>query len=115
MFNIRRYWQEIREEEARIGDKEPFLVSIEDRAKGMAGGMVVQVKRENAARLILAKTHRLATGEEIEQYERENLARVAAAREESLRRAGQSTYALPPKMRRPGARNGGPAPMREPN
>ena len=96
MFNIQRYWQDIRALEATIGDEEPFLVSLDDRSLGMVGGLVVQIKRESAAKLILAKSHRLATPEEIEQYNLASQAREVELRDELMRKAGHSTYTLSP-------------------
>lgn len=96
MFNIRQYWQQVRAMEATIADKEPFLMSLEDSSRGMVGGLVVQVQRESAAKLILGKSHRLAMPDEIERHEQANQTRRAAMRVELLRKAGHTTYTLPP-------------------
>lgn len=58
MFNLRKYWQALREIEKSLPDY-VYLYS--------QGGLV-EVGAAVAAKLIQAKTHRLATPEEIQQH-----------------------------------------------
>jgi hypothetical protein len=57
----------------------PLVVSIENRANRQNGGIITDVTRAMAARLIHARTHRLATDEEAAAH----LASETQAREES--------------------------------
>jgi hypothetical protein len=56
-----------------------FLTTIENRFKGMKGGTVIQVGKRDAAVLIVDRSHRLSTSEEIEAYHRDDWDRQRAA------------------------------------
>lgn len=63
MFDLRKYWEEVRAIEQGLAES-VWLVSIENRAKGHVGGRLVETPRGVAARLLQAKSHRMATVEE---------------------------------------------------
>lgn len=67
-FNMRKFWQAVREQRERIEEPYVFVTSIEDEVSGSKGGAVCQVSREDAAVLIVKKTHRLATKAEEAAY-----------------------------------------------
>jgi hypothetical protein len=67
MPDLKKYWQEIRELEKSL-PAEVWLLSLENRAKGQVAGSMVEAAAAVAAKLLYAKSHRLATEEEIQAY-----------------------------------------------
>lgn len=67
-FNMQRYWAAVRAERERIAEPFVFVASIADEVSGARGGAVCQVSREDAAQLLVKKTHRLATEAEVKAY-----------------------------------------------
>jgi hypothetical protein len=78
--NIQQYWQEIRELEAGL----PEFVWVISR------GVVTQVPANAAARLLHAKTHRVATDAELHGHLRREEECSRRARREGLRREGKA-------------------------
>jgi hypothetical protein len=78
MRNLQRYWQEIHALEQGLP---PFVWVI-------AEDCLIEVARAVAARLLHAKSHRLATEEEIEARKRREAARAKKAEAERRRREG---------------------------
>jgi hypothetical protein len=64
MPDLKKYWQEIRAIEKSL-PAEVWLVSLQNLAKGQVGGAIVEVAAAVAAKLLHAKSQRLATEEEI--------------------------------------------------
>lgn len=64
MADLKKYWQEIRAIEKSL-PAEVWLVSLQNLAKGQVGGAIVQVAAAVAAKLLHAKSQRLATENEI--------------------------------------------------
>ena len=67
MPDLRKYWHEIRAIEKSL-PAEVWLMSLQNLAKGQVGGAVVEVAAAVAAKLLHAKSQRLATDEEIETH-----------------------------------------------
>jgi hypothetical protein len=67
MPDLKKYWQEIRAIEKSL-PAEVWLVSLQNLAKGQVGGAVVEVAAAVAAKLLYAKSQRLATPEEIQAH-----------------------------------------------
>lgn len=67
MPDLKKYWQEIREIERSL-PAEVWLVSLQNLAKGQVGGAIAEVAGAVAAKLLHAKSQRLATQEEIDAY-----------------------------------------------
>lgn len=67
-FNMHKFWAAVRAERERIGEPFVFVTSIADEVSGARGGAVCQVTREDAAVLVVKKTHRLATADEVLEY-----------------------------------------------
>ena len=67
MPDLKKYWQEIRAIEKSL-PAEVWLVSLQNLAKGQVGGAIVEVAGAVAAKLLHAKSQRLATEEEIEAH-----------------------------------------------
>jgi len=67
-FNMQKYWAAVRAERERITEPWVFVCSIADEVSGARGGSVCQVSREDAAQLLVKKTHRLATDDEGKAY-----------------------------------------------
>ena len=68
MPDLRKYWQEIRAIEKSL-PAEVWLVSLQNLAKGQVAGSIVEVAAAVAARLLHAKSQRLATDQEIETHQ----------------------------------------------
>jgi len=67
MPDLRKYWQEIRAIEKSL-PAEVWLVSLQNLAKGHVGGAIVEVAAAVAAKLLHAKSQRLATEVEVEAH-----------------------------------------------
>ena len=67
MPDLKKYWQEIRAIEKSL-PAEVWLVSLQNLAKGQVGGAIAEVAAAVAAKLLHAKSQRLATDEEIEAH-----------------------------------------------
>jgi len=81
MPDLKKYWQEVRAIEATLGDS-VWLTSVGEAKRGQAGGSVAEVPAAAAARLLHAKSHRMATEAEIQQYlDREQAAKRDAFHE----------------------------------
>ena len=64
MPDLKKYWQEIRALEQSLGG-DVWLMSLENRARGQVAGSMAEVAAGAAAKLLHAKSHRLATDAEI--------------------------------------------------
>ena len=67
MPDLKKYWHEIRAIEKSL-PAEVWLVSLQNLAKGQVAGSIVEVAAAVAAKLLHAKSQRLATDEEIETH-----------------------------------------------
>jgi len=94
MRDLRQYWQEVRALERTLPEF-VWLMSIEDKKRGMVGGRMAEVGAAPAAQLLHAKSYRMATDEEIAAH----LAKEDRARRQSfndgLRRRGIAVVAVP--------------------
>jgi hypothetical protein len=96
MPDLKRYWQEIRTIASTLHEP-TWLVSLDDPLPESHSRPVVEVSAAVAARFLQAKSHRLATQEEIEaQRAQEALAKQIAIHD-SLRKRGITVVALPPQ------------------
>ena len=71
MTDLGKYWKFVRREEQQLpAGLFVFIISVENEEHGpnACAGRIVEVTREAAAERMVAKTHRLATDEEIEQF-----------------------------------------------
>jgi hypothetical protein len=64
MIDFRQYWQEIRSIQSRLPEY-VWLMSLENAVERLVGECLVEVAASLAARLLHAKSHRLATEEEV--------------------------------------------------
>ena len=67
MPDLKKYWREIRAIEKSL-PAEVWLVSLQNLAKGQVGGAIAEVAAAVAAKLLHAKSQRLATDEEVEAH-----------------------------------------------
>jgi hypothetical protein len=94
MRDLRQYWQEVRTLERSLPEF-VWLMSLEDPKRGMVGGRMAEVGAAAAAQLLHARSHRMATEEEIAAHlEKENQARRQSAHD-GLRRKGIAVVAVP--------------------
>lgn len=94
MRDLRQYWQEVRALERSLPTF-VWLMSIDDARRGFVGGRMAEVGAADAAKLLHAESHRMATEEEIAAHAaREDQARRQSF-QEGLRRKGIAVVALP--------------------
>ena len=87
-----------------------FLIAIENRFKGMKGGVVMEVGKRAAAVLIVDGSHREATEDEIEAYHRDQAERKAVARDAELRKQRRTVvFTKPPVSELPASVEESPA------
>jgi hypothetical protein len=102
MADLRRYWQEVRALERSLPEF-MWLMSLEDVKRGMVGGRMAELGAAHAAQRLHAKSHRIATEEEIANH----LAKEDQARRqvlgEGLRRRGIAVVSLPAEGDKPAA------------
>jgi outer membrane murein-binding lipoprotein Lpp len=94
MADVRRDWREIRAIESTLPEF-VWLTSELDSTGEAVPARVVQVTAARAAQLLHAKTHRLATDEEVNALREQEEAAKRAARQESLRRRGIAIVSIP--------------------
>ncbi len=85
MFDLRKYWQEIREIEAAL-PQYPWLID--------AAGTLVEVTAQIAAKMLHAKSHRLATEEEVAAHRDRAGSACREATKAEARRQGIETVAI---------------------
>ena len=85
-MDLRQYFRKIREVEATIHDRYPLVVSLETSDGGRAG-LVSEISRAAAAKLIVEGRAVLASEEEKELYRRQQVcAKHAAEKAELMKR-----------------------------
>ena len=94
MRDLRKYWQEIRDIETSLPEC-VWLVSLDNPPRGQKGGCIAQVAAAAAARLLHAKSHRLATDGEIQAPQTAEDAAKHLAFHEGLRKRGIAVIAVP--------------------
>jgi predicted dinucleotide-binding enzyme len=94
MRDLRVYWQEVRALQQTLPEF-VWLMSLEDAARGMTGGRMAQLGAAAAAQRLHAKSHRMATEEEIAAHlVKEDQARRQTLHD-ALRRRGIAVVAVP--------------------
>jgi hypothetical protein len=96
MRDVKVYWQEVRALQRSLPEF-AWLMSLEDRKRGMVGGRMAEVGAEAAAKLLHAKSHRLATGEEIATHLTQEDQMRKQSLHDGLRRRGIAVVAVPVK------------------
>jgi hypothetical protein len=94
MRDLRKYWLEIRETEKSLPEF-VWLMSFDNPARGQRGGSIAQVGAGAAARLLHAKSHRLATEDEIQVHQTAEDKAKQLAFHEGLRKRGIAVIAVP--------------------
>ena len=87
MRDLKKYWQEVREIERSLPEF-VWLTSVECCFQGQAGGSVAEVPASQAAPLLYAKSHRMATEEEVAGYQAREEAHKRRVFDEDLQREG---------------------------
>lgn len=87
-MDSKKYWSSVKEARESLPEADVFMVSIEDPTREIRGGVVVEMSRENAAKAIVARTHRQAEEDEIEAYKADQAERRERIRAEEARRRG---------------------------
>jgi hypothetical protein len=94
MRDLRKYWQEIREIEKSLPEF-VWLMSLGNAPRGQKGGCIAQVAAAAAARLLHAKSHRLATDDEVQAHRTAEDEAKRVAFHEGLRKRGIAVIAVP--------------------
>jgi hypothetical protein len=87
MNDIRQYWRAVRSIEATL-PADVWLVALN------SAEFVTQVPAETAAKMLHAKSHRVATTEEVDSHHAREAAANKNARRERLRRSGAAVVAV---------------------
>jgi hypothetical protein len=87
MPDVKRYWQEVRAIEGSL-PRFVWIVSIEDSLRERVGGSVAEVSAAQAGPLLWAKSHRIATEDEIRAHQAGEESAKRAALEEKRRKRG---------------------------
>jgi hypothetical protein len=93
MPDLKKYWQEIRAIEKSL-PAEVWLVSLQNLAKGQVGGAIAEVAAAVAAKLLHAKSQRLATDEEIEAHKAQQAETQRQVFEQRMRKQGIAVIPL---------------------
>lgn len=93
MRDLRKYWQEIREIEKSLPEC-VWLMSL-GNPRGQKAGCIAQVPAAAAARLLHAKSHRLATDEEMQAHQAAQAEAKRLAFHDGLRQRGIAVIAVP--------------------
>ena len=96
MPDLKKYWQEIRAIQKSL-PAEVWLVSLQNLAKGQVAGSIVEVAAAVAAKLLHAKSQRLATEGEIEAHKAQQAETQRQVFEQRMRKQG---IAVIPVVRR---------------
>jgi hypothetical protein len=86
MRDLRRYWKEVRSLEASLPEF-VWLVDVE-------GSVPVEVGAERAAQLLLAKSHRVASEQELSVQREKELAACQQRKRDARRREGVAVVSL---------------------
>jgi hypothetical protein len=90
MNNVREYWKTVRV----IAETLPEFVYLVEAVENKDVVVVTQVGADLAAKLIHAKTHRIATQDEVDAHQAGEVAANKNARLERLRRSGAAVVAV---------------------
>src|SRR5580700_10618667 len=93
MPDLKKYWQEIRAIEKSL-PADVWLVSLQNLAKGQVAGSIVEVAAAVAAKLLHAKSQRLASEEEIQTHKAEQAEAQRLAAERRLCSQGIAVISL---------------------
>jgi hypothetical protein len=95
MPDLRRYWQEIRALQNSLPEF-VWVMSVEDAVRRFTGGTASEVSSERAALLLHAKSHRLATDQEIRHNKESGDAENRAAANFDLQKRGVAVVRIRP-------------------
>lgn len=87
MPNLKKYWQEIRAIENSL-PAEVWLVSLANLAKGQVAGSMAEAAAAVAAKLLHAKSQRLATEAEIRSHKAQQAETQRQVFEQRMRKQG---------------------------
>jgi hypothetical protein len=87
MPDLKKYWQDIRAIQQSL-PAVVWLMSLENRAKGQVAGSMAEVAASAAAKLLHARSHRLATEEEIRVHLTHQMETLRQASRQRLRDRG---------------------------
>jgi hypothetical protein len=97
-MDIKQYYRKIREIEAKINEPFPLVVSL-DTPDGGKRGVISEVPRAVAAKLLAESRAVLATEEEREQYWQQQFAARKASEQAQLARTVQVAIVSDPELR----------------
>jgi len=98
MSDLKKYWLDIRALEHSLPG-EVWLMSLENRARGQVSGSMAQAAGAAAAKLLYAKSHRLATEEEVGAHQARQAEMQQQVSEQRLRDRGIAIIPIEGRMR----------------
>ena len=102
-MDVKQYYRKINEVEAGLKDKYPMVISLETPDGGKAG-VVSEVSRALAAKLIVEGRSALASEAEIERYRNEQTAAKRSAEKAELAKRLQVAIIADPDLRVSGSK-----------
>jgi len=100
-MDLKRYYQELRKKEADIEGHDIYVVSM-DTPDGGKAGVITQVPKTIGCKLIVEGRARLATPEEVEQFEKEEAEKRAEFQNQEFARKIQVQVVAEPRPARSG-------------
>jgi hypothetical protein len=97
MMDVKKYWEEVRAIEGSLPDY-VWMVSVVDLLRGRVGEAIVEVGAALAAKLLIERSHRVATEDEVRAHKESEDAQKRAAVEEKLRKAGRAIVPVREKI-----------------
>jgi hypothetical protein len=97
MMDVKKYWEEVRVIERSLPDY-VWMVSVVDLLRGRVGEAIVEVGAALAAKLLIERSHRIASEDEVRAHKESENATKRAAIEEKLRKAGRAIVPVREKV-----------------
>jgi hypothetical protein len=97
MMDVKKYWEEVRVIERSLPDY-VWMVSVVDLLRGRVGEAIVEVGAALAAKLLIERSHRIASEDEVRAHKESESAMKRAAIEEKLRKAGRAIVPVREKV-----------------
>lgn len=96
-MDVKQYYRKLREIEATINEQYPLVVSVETSDGGKAG-VISEVPRAVAAKMVVEGSAALANSQQKEIYQQEQIAARKAARKAELARRVQVAIISDPEL-----------------
>ncbi len=109
-MDVKQYYRKLREIEATINEQYPLVVSVETSDGGKAG-VISEVPRAVAAKMVVEGSAALANPQQKEAYQQQQIAARKAARKAELARRVQVAIISDPELDNPPSDGGNKSPI----